>query len=675
MPGCPPGLFTKKFVEVAPGMGSFPNAVPTGWTVPSMIPNNMLTMLPTAAPSPGSNPTAGPSLRGKAATYPYLVDNFFYSAPSGSNTNLFTPGSGTPVVPYAPTNTGYTYNPANSFDSAGWYKMFEFFEVPSTAFGAIGPVAQGNNYDWYRQDTKPGLLNINLIIDEEVFLGLMGNAGLANDLGDANGTNNNGTYTVNFTYPSQFGTTNTGLVVNNTTVNTAGQISQTQTLGSGYFAQAGATPPALNGNQILGNPTVPGALPQVVTLVNPNVNANNTVPNNLAPAASYPISNTGFFAADPNLTNASGSIIIDYRIKAAFSDFLKVRHGGSGFLFAWGNGLVGSPILNSNNALTGSVAPERPFRSLSFPDINYTVMRPAFLPPSKNTVAQDTTQTVVSAPLTFTSPQPTPSQYVWQAYQVQPATGTLPSPAYLMWDPGLKNPYLTDASTATSNPLPPPIPLRRLFQRPDSTNLGTRNSSGNLTSSKETYDSNADFNGSPFINDATVAPALANFSKTFTPPSGANSFAYIDLTSGNPLKDDPNNTNGSPPAFGNTTGEDYYLRDDTKARSNQDRDTRHPYFRSEWLQKVTNLTTVRTHQYAVWITVGFFEVTQQGDPVVADINPMASTDIIGDEVGLLSGKSVRYRAFFIIDRTKAVGFNPQQSGNFRDCVVYRQVIE
>ena len=39
----------------------------------------------------------------------------------------------------------------------------------------------------------------------------------------------------------------------------------------------------------------------------------------------------------------------------------------------------------------------------------------------------------------------------------------------------------------------------------------------------------------------------------------------------------------------------------------------HPYYRSEWYQKVLNLSTVRTHQYAVWITVGFFEVTSQGE--------------------------------------------------------------
>ena len=49
----------------------------------------------------------------------------------------------------------------------------------SPAFGAIGPVSSGNNYDWARQDVRPGLLNINLIIDEEGFLGLMGNGGAA----------------------------------------------------------------------------------------------------------------------------------------------------------------------------------------------------------------------------------------------------------------------------------------------------------------------------------------------------------------------------------------------------------------------------------------------------------------------------------------------------------------
>ena len=82
-----------------------------------------------------------------------------------------------------------------------------------------------------------------------------------------------------------------------------------------------------------------------------------------------------------------------------------------------------------------------------------------------------------------------------------------------------------------------------------------------------------------------------------------------------------------------------------------------------------NLTTVRTHQFAVWVTVGFFEVLQPGD---------ASTNIpdqLGREIGAQQGRNVRYRSFFLLDRTKATGFNPQDPGDFRDVVLYRRRIE
>jgi hypothetical protein len=101
----------------------------------------------------------------------------------------------------------------------------------------------------------------------------------------------------------------------------------------------------------------------------------------------------------------------------------------------------------------------------------------------------------------------------------------------------------------------------------------------------------------------------------------------------------------------------------------------HPYFRSEMLQKVMNLTTVRSHQYAVWVTVGFFEVTRQGDPLLAGTNPGQAYDILGLELGVLGGRNVRYRGFFLVDRTKAIGFNPSLPGDFRNMVVYRQLIE
>ena len=37
-----------------------------------------------------------------------------------------------------------------------------------------------------------------------------------------------------------------------------------------------------------------------------------------------------------------------------------------------------------------------------------------------------------------------------------------------------------------------------------------------------------------------------------------------------------------------------------------------------------------------------------------------------------AGKNVRYRSFFIVDRTRATGFNPSDPGDFRDCIVYRR---
>jgi hypothetical protein len=111
----------------------------------------------------------------------------------------------------------------------------------------------------------------------------------------------------------------------------------------------------------------------------------------------------------------------------------------------------------------------------------------------------------------------------------------------------------------------------------------------------------------------------------------------------------------------------------------------HPYFRSEWLQRIANLTTVRTHQYAVWITVGFFEVTQAGDPKLINA-PSSSTgtqpepyvaacDQLGLELGVLTGQNTRFRGFFIVDRTKINGYNPAKPDDFHKAVIYRRKIE
>ena len=103
--------------------------------------------------------------------------------------------------------------------------------------------------------------------------------------------------------------------------------------------------------------------------------------------------------------------------------------------------------------------------------------------------------------------------------------------------------------------------------------------------------------------------------------------------------------------------------------------TQHPYWRSEQLQRVMNLTTTRTHQYAVWITIGFFEVKRQGDLGMLAFNPQLAFDILGPEIGAANGKNTRFRGFYLVDRLQLTGFNPNSPGSFRAAVTYRQRIQ
>ena len=75
-------------------------------------------------------------------------------------------------------------------------------------------------------------------------------------------------------------------------------------------------------------------------------------------------------------------------MKASFAQFLSLRHGGSGFVFGYGSGATGQNTTvvtgnpNAPAAPNNAIPADRPFHSLSYPDINYTVMRPSALPPS-----------------------------------------------------------------------------------------------------------------------------------------------------------------------------------------------------------------------------------------------------------------------------------------------------
>lgn len=90
------------------------------------------------------------------------------------------------------------------------------------------------------------------------------------------------------------------------------------------------------------------------------------------------------------------------------------------------------------------------------------------------------------------------------------------------------------------------------------------------------------------------------------------------------------------------------------------------------LQRIGNLLTTRSNVYAVWITVGYFEVTP--NPGGVDV---AHTDgyQLGQELGSDSGDVKRHRAFYIYDRTIPVGFEPGRDHNIDKGILVKRFIE
>lgn len=112
---------------------------------------------------------------------------------------------------------------------------------------------------------------------------------------------------------------------------------------------------------------------------------------------------------------------------------------------------------------------------------------------------------------------------------------------------------------------------------------------------------------------------------------------------------------------------------------------RNEYFRLQKRQRMANTTTQRSSVFAVWITVGYFELEEVAIPIPNDPNVALQNvnfgngmvewrTAIGREYGLDRGKVRRDRAFYLVDRSIPVGFLPGENLNVDQAVITRKYL-
>jgi hypothetical protein len=100
---------------------------------------------------------------------------------------------------------------------------------------------------------------------------------------------------------------------------------------------------------------------------------------------------------------------------------------------------------------------------------------------------------------------------------------------------------------------------------------------------------------------------------------------------------------------------------------------RNAYFHHQPIQRLNNLLTTRSNVYAIWLTVGYFEVRPAASSGPG--TPYPDGYELMQEMGSDTGEVVRHRAFYIYDRSIPVGFERGKDHNFADGLLLKRFIE
>jgi hypothetical protein len=105
------------------------------------------------------------------------------------------------------------------------------------------------------------------------------------------------------------------------------------------------------------------------------------------------------------------------------------------------------------------------------------------------------------------------------------------------------------------------------------------------------------------------------------------------------------------------------------------------------LTRLSGTTTTRSGVFAIWITVGFFEVSPAPDWANANVQTrfLNQRDLydrvypdgyqLGRELGSETGDTNRHRGFWIVDRTLPVAFKPGDDVNVEKMILLRREID
>ncbi|EAQ79999.1 hypothetical protein [Blastopirellula marina] len=98
--------------------------------------------------------------------------------------------------------------------------------------------------------------------------------------------------------------------------------------------------------------------------------------------------------------------------------------------------------------------------------------------------------------------------------------------------------------------------------------------------------------------------------------------------------------------------------------------SKNPMFTYMPYHRLGNLTTTQSNVYAVWITLGYFEVEPT---TISSVHPDGWQ--LGQELGSDTGEITRNRSFYLIDRSIPVGYEPGEDYNVEDAVLLKRRID